>query len=40
MDHTKETPWFSTLPIAMGNHLRDFSDQDTGKYINIMTYSR
>lgn len=38
INNTKETPWFYTLPIAMGNHLGDFSNEDTEDYIKTMTY--
>lgn len=38
INNTKKTPWFYTLPIAMGNHLGDFSNEDTEDYIKTMTY--
>lgn len=30
--------YFNSLPIAMGNHLGDFSNEDTEKYIDTMVY--
>lgn len=34
----RSTEWFSSLPIAMGTHLGDFSDSDSQKYIEAMLF--
>lgn len=34
----RKCEYFKSLPIAMGNHLGDFSDEDTEKYIEAMIY--
>jgi aryl-alcohol dehydrogenase-like predicted oxidoreductase len=31
-DLLRKTPWFSSLPIAIGTHLGDFSDEDSKLY--------
>lgn len=34
----RSTEWFSSLPIAMGTHLGDFSDSDSQKYMETMIF--